>query len=305
MKIKTFLLTALVAVTLLSCSKKTDSFMYSDMASDAAPMLASRASNGTNAKMTSNSVDYAAEEGSVYPEYGSDSLVNQSEKKLIKSGNVSLEVSVLSDAVKQVEDWAGSLEGYIANSQISEDNAWFSVKVPAKNFDSAMNSAGSIGKVLNHSVNTDDVSEQYYDLESRIENKKVMKNKLENYLKEAKDISDLLKIEKELNSVISDLDSMESRLKRLSNQVEYSTISVNLSLPVNHNESGFIFPNLKNSFSNLISYFLNFLVGFVKVFILVILCGIPVLAAVAFFYWLLIGRVGLLIKLHNWLKGRK
>lgn len=230
---------------------------------------------------------------------------NQSEKKLIKTGNISLEIENLPESISKVEEWVSNYDGYISTSSNSEKNAWFNIKIPSTKFDDAINSVCSLGKVLNHLENTEDVSEQYYDLESRLQNKKTMKSKLENYLKNAKDIKDLLEIERELNSVISEIDSMEGRLKRLSNQVEYSTITINLQLPSNHSENGFIFPDLKNGFSNFLSNFLNFLLGFVKVFFLIILCGIPILAAIAFFYWLLFGRVGLILKLYKWLKKQK
>lgn len=230
---------------------------------------------------------------------------NQSEKKLIKTGNITLEIENLSESISKVEEWVSNYDGYISASSNSEKNAWFNIKIPSTKFDDAINSVCSLGKVLNHLENTEDVSEQYYDLESRLQNKKTMKSKLENYLKNAKDIKDLLEIERELNSVISEIDSMEGRLKRLSNQVEYSTITINLQLPSNHSENGFIFPDLKNGFSNFLSNFLNFLLGFVKVFFLIILCGIPILAAIAFFYWLLFGRVGLILKLYKWLKKQK
>ena len=239
------------------------------------------------------------------PMLSSQNDAHQTEKKLIKTGNINLEIENLSESILKVEEWISSYGGYISNSSNSEKNAWFNIKIPSSKFDDAMNSACSLGKVLNHSENTEDVSEQYYDLESRLQNKKTMKSKLEGYLSNAKDIKDLLEIERELNSVISDIDSMEGRLKRLSNQVEYSTITINLQLPSNHSENGFIFPDLKNGFSNFLSNFLNFLIGFVKVFFLVILCGIPILAAIAFFYWLLFGRIGLILKLYKWLKKQK
>lgn len=239
------------------------------------------------------------------PMLSSQNDAPQTEKKLIKTGNINLEIENLSESIVKVEEWISSYGGYISNSSNSEKNAWFNIKIPSSKFDDAMNSACSLGKVLNHSENTEDVSEQYYDLESRLQNKKTMKSKLEGYLSNAKDIKDLLEIERELNSVISDIDSMEGRLKRLSNQVEYSTITINLQLPSNHSENGFIFPDLKNGFSNFLSNFLNFLIGFVKVFFLVILCGIPILAAIAFFYWLLFGRIGLILKLYKWLKKQK
>ncbi len=269
----------------------------------------------SNAKMLRTAADsYAYSAPREAAVYADENLVQEAdasfkdsayEKKLVKTGNVSVAVEKISDSVRDVEKWTEGFGGYISVSSSSERSAWFTVRIPSARFDEAMGSAGNIGKVLSHSVNVEDVSEQYYDLESRMQNKKVMKEKLEGYLKSARDIKDLLQIEKELNSVISEIDGMEGRLKRLSGQVEYSTISLNLSLPSNFNDSGFIFPDFGNGFSDFLSAFISFLFGFVRVLFLVVLCGIPVLAVLCFFYWLLFGRIGLAFKIYRRLKGGK
>lgn len=300
MKFKSILICSALSLFFVSCGK-TSTEKTSLRANSLKKM-------GLSQNVALDSISYedsfvGAEES--LPMLSSQNDAPQTEKKLIKTGNINLEIENLSESILKVEEWISSYGGYISNSSNSEKNAWFNIKIPSSKFDDAMNSACSLGKVLNHSENTEDVSEQYYDLESRLQNKKTMKSKLEGYLSNAKDIKDLLEIERELNSVISDIDSMEGRLKRLSNQVEYSTITINLQLPSNHSENGFIFPDLKNGFSNFLSNFLNFLIGFVKVFFLVILCGIPILAAIAFFYWLLFGRIGLILKLYKWLKKQK
>lgn len=308
MKLRTVLFCLFTSFFFISCSNSTSSTQN-------ASGIRKLSTMGLSKKMYSTTVvdsyDTATMESAIYNDAktfsynNKQNLPNQTQKKLIKTGNVNLEIQNLDDSIKKVEEWITNFDGYIANSSNTDKDAWFTVKIPSEKFDEAMNSTCNLGKVLNHSENTEDVSEQYYDLESRIQNKKIMKANLEKYLKDAKDIKDLLEIEKELNSVISELDSMEGRLRRLSTQIDYSTISINLLLPANHSEKGFIFPDVKNGFSDFLSNFLNFLLGFVKVFFCIILFGIPILAAVAFFYWLLFGRVGLILKLHNWLKKQK
>ena len=79
-----------------------------------------------------------------------NSAVQITEKKLIKTGNVSLEVTNLVESISKVEAWAESFSGYIASSSSSERNAWFSVRVPSTDFEKAMNSTGELGKILSH-----------------------------------------------------------------------------------------------------------------------------------------------------------
>ena len=302
--------TFLTILTLASCSKKvsTQNFSYQD--SEAAPMMRSL---GANAKLASKSMamdtaSFSANESFVEEaapqaimEKGGDGAL-QSEKKLIKTGNLTIETDSLDKSNAAIEAWVKNYEGFISNSSITERNAWFCIKVPAAKFEDAMNNTSGIGRVLTHGTNVDDVSEQYYDLESRIKNKKIMKDKLEGYLKQAKDVKDLLQIERELNSVISNIDSMEGNLKRLSNQVQYSTINVNIVLPANHDEHGFVFPDIKNGFTEFISTILNFFVLLFKILLLIVICGCPILLILAFFFWLLFGKIGLIRKLYNKLK---
>ena len=54
----------------------------------------------------------------------------------------------------------------------------------------------------------------------------------------------MLEIERQLNEVESELESIEGRMKRLTNQIEFSTISLNFTLPVGKTENGFVFPDL-------------------------------------------------------------
>lgn len=224
----------------------------------------------------------------------------QSERKLIKNGNFSLEVEDLSGAEEKLTDWVKSLGGYIESSYMSERNGNISVRIPAEHFDQAMDSAGNFGRLLNKSVNTEDVTERFYDLKTRLDTKKIMRERLQNYLSSAKDIKDMLQIERELNSVIADIESMEGSLKRLSGQIEYSRINISFSLPYRQDEnSSFVMPSFKDGFRRFASNVVDFFIGFIKVLLYLVIFGVPVIAVIVLLYWLLIGKVGILRKLFK------
>lgn len=224
------------------------------------------------------------------------------ERKLIKNGDISIEVEVLTNTEEAIEEWAKSFGGYVSNSSSSERNSWFSVKIPSKSFDEAMNTVGNLGLVKNRNIYTDDVSEQFYDLQTRLSTKKMMRENFQRYLSQATNLSDTLKIERELNSVISEIESMEGRLKRLTSQIEFSTINVNLSLAKDKQSHVVHQPTFgektKEFFQNVVSFFESAFI--VLCYVLVI--GIPVLAVVALLFWLLFGKVGLIKKLFRKLK---
>ena len=224
------------------------------------------------------------------------------ERKLIRTGNVSIEVQSVSDAEEKIAQWAKSLGGYVTNANTWEMGAGFTVRIPSERFDEAMADAGNFGRITNRSVNSQDVSDNYYDIKSRLETKYILRDKLTNYLSQAKDIKDLLEIERQLNSVIEDIESTESRFKRLSNQIDYSTIYIDMHFEHGKNESGIILPDVKESWNTFISNIIAFFWGFLRILFYIVIFGIPVVAVAAFFFWLLFGKVGLLVKLFKKLK---
>ncbi|MBQ5998174.1 MAG: DUF4349 domain-containing protein [Treponema sp.] len=233
----------------------------------------------------------------------SEELASENGRKLIKSGSITIEVYDLEKADSAVNEWVKEFSGYVANSDKNERASYYSVRIPCNNFDSAMESCGKIGNLKNKGFSTQDVSEQFYDVQSRLETRKVLREKLRSYLKQASSMQDMLKVERELNSVQSEIESMEGRLKRLSSQIDFSTIEVNITLPFNTTQSGFELPDFGNEIrcfaANLVSFF-----GFMLTVVLyLVICGVPLVLLIAFLFWLLFGKVGLLIKLYKKLKG--
>lgn len=224
------------------------------------------------------------------------------ERKLIKTGHLNMEVATLSELDKTVAEFAQKYNGYVTNSSMYENGFDATVRIPNRYFEEAMNSAGDLGKVKYRSVNSQDVSEDFYDLQTRLETKKTMQEKLESYLSSAKDMKDLLEVERQLNMVTTEVESMEGRMKRLSNQIDYSTIYMGMSLPTGYDNSGFNWPDLGESFREFGYNIVKFGAGLLMFLFYLVVYGIPVVAVAAFFFWLLFGRVGLLVKLFKWLK---
>lgn len=286
------------AALFISCGQKKNmavrEYAVSNTA-DAAPRMAKSVMQADSVSFAGAEMDEADYEERAVEDGGAA----EQERKLIKTGSVTLEVQSLSAADSAVEKWSASLGGYISNSYSHQTGANYTVKIPAARFDEAMKTAGDLGILREHSISTQDVSEQFYDLQTRLSNKRVMRDNLRAYLEKAKDIKDLLQIEKELNSVLTEIESMEGRMKRLSNQIDYATITVSVQLPYGKTESGFSFPDAGEGFRKFISNTVAFFAKCLVCFFYIIICGIPVLAVISFLYWLLWGKVALLKKLYH------
>jgi hypothetical protein len=76
-------------------------------------------------------------------------------------------------------------------------------------------------------------------------------------------------------------------------------VNIFLELPYKTSDDGFVWPDIRQGFRKFISNILDFFVGFFKILLYIVIFGIPVVAVVAFFYWLLNGKKGLIIKLFK------
>ena len=308
-------LAAGLCVSLASCSKsskfsKNEVSVAEDSVESASPMMMASAPRMAKMK-TASSLDsasnsYLGDSGKSGGEknFSDANSASSTERKLIKNGDISVEVQNLSNAEKAVGEWASKFGGYIESSYSGETSGSITVRIPAKNFDEAMSEAGNFGTVKSQNISTQDVSERFYDLKTRLESKKVMRERLQKYLSQAKDVKDMLQIERELNSVVTDIESMEGSMARLSSQIDLSTITVSYSLPYRADPAGgsFRWPSFGEGFRHFVSNLVDFFACLLKIVLYIVICGIPVLAVLGFMFWLLFGKIGLVKKIFKKLK---
>ncbi|MCQ2579995.1 MAG: DUF4349 domain-containing protein [Treponemataceae bacterium] len=228
----------------------------------------------------------------------------QTERKLIYTGNITVQVEDLAAAEKNVSGWVEKFGGYITNSSVSGRYLNVTARIPQKKFNEAFEEGSSIGSLQNRSVSAQDVTDQFYDLYARLETRKILRERLQSYLKAAPKIEDMLSIERELNDVQSEIESMEGQFRRLSNQIDFATIYFSASLPPNTTEQGFIYPNIGKKFSTFWADALEFLASFLVGIFYVIVFAVPLVLAAAFLYFVCFGRLGLVKKLFA-LAGKK
>ncbi|MBO4439121.1 MAG: DUF4349 domain-containing protein [Spirochaetaceae bacterium] len=243
--------------------------------------------------------DYMAESGSK-----AQGEAVQGARKLIYTGNISVQVTDLTETEKNVAGWVEKFGGYITSSSISGRYLNVVARIPQSRFNQAFEEGSSLGTLNNRSVSTQDVTEQFFDLSARLETRKILRERLESYLKNAPKIEDMLSIERELNDVQGEIESMEGQFRRLSNQIDFATIYFDASLPPNTTEQGFTYPNVGKKFSQFWADALEFLASFLVGIFYFVVYAVPFVLAAALLYFICFGRLGLVRKLFA-LAGKK
>ena len=155
------------------------------------------------------------------------------QRKLIKNGSMTLVVDNLEQTRNDVVGLIEKHGGYVSNEQYSnwEHSSSYNltVRIPCDKFDVfvAEVEAGK-GKIESKSMYINDVTAEYIDLETRLDTKRSYLKRYKELLKSAKSVQEIVSIEDKIRSLEEEIDSTVGQLKYLSNQVDYSTLHLNI-----------------------------------------------------------------------------
>jgi hypothetical protein len=125
-------------------------------------------------------------------------------------------------SIDAVHKLAKELGGYL----VRRDSRSIVVRVPTAKYRGALDIIAKLGDVLHREEDVEDVTEQFYDMKTRLRNAHAMRDRLEQLLHKAKDVKEALAVEKELGRITAQIEAMEGKLKRLRELINFSTITV-------------------------------------------------------------------------------
>jgi hypothetical protein len=105
------------------------------------------------------------------------------------------------------------------------------VKVPAAKYEGLIGEARKLGDVLVENESQQDVTQQHADLAARLKNLKAEETRLQTFFDRAKNVRELLEVERELARVRGEIESMQAQLDYLNRQVALATLTLTLEEP--------------------------------------------------------------------------
>lgn len=219
MRQKRMLMFAAVVLLALSCSAMEDSAPFSPGAEkESMGMLA----------------DKAEEAGSNVRAEWTPMGGERPEVLRIVTTTVEMEVESFEESMARIKKISSKSKGHIASSSSRRDEEGLlsgsvEVKVPAERYEAMLGEITGLGDVRDMQETSEDVTEEYVDLEARLENKQRLEKRILELLEAGTGtIDDILHVEKELSGVREDIERIEGRLRYLDSRTRMSTITVNL-----------------------------------------------------------------------------
>jgi hypothetical protein len=198
----------------------------------------STASSGGE-KAAAGTADQAAPPAPQAP--GSDAQTNAKapvfDRAIIYTGQITVRVDHVDASADRIRSLATASGGFVASEKSasgtgSQDQSIITIRIPADKFGDILNEIGkTIGKELDRNISTEDVTEQVADLDAQITATRTSVESVQRLLAQAKDLNQILLLEKELSTRQATLDSLVGKKKRLDDQVALSTVTVTLLGP--------------------------------------------------------------------------
>lgn len=151
-------------------------------------------------------------------------------RKVSYTVTLAMSVDDLAGTLRKIEAMVKESGGYV---QESNDHGGV-LRIPVAKAEELLAKIESCGSVNSRSIVGSDVTEQVVDVEIRLENLRKMRTRLLALLEKAEKVEDALKVEQELNRVVTDIERYEAQLAGLNNRIDFVTLTLllNQSQPI-------------------------------------------------------------------------
>ena len=158
---------------------------------------------------------------------------NQMPAKIIYTVDLNMQTTEFDNSVDGIENIVSELGGYYESQSISNNtgtyrNAYYTIRIPAENLNVFLDQMGGISTVTYINRYAQDVSENYYDIQSRLTTAKTKLERLQALLEEAEDMEDIITIESAISDTEWEIDNYSGTIRYYDSRVDYSTVNITL-----------------------------------------------------------------------------
>lgn len=192
-------------------------------------------SGGTSSSGSSGTSGAPANSGATTSASQSSNASAPWDQRIIRTATMTLSVSDVEQALKLARDAAASYGGQVLTSSTSSKDgnevATITIEVRAEEFATAMNAlrgAAVVKKVESENTSSEDVTDQYVDLQSQLRNAQTAEQRYLDLEKQATKLEDVLALEQQITRVRGEIEQTQGRINYLDRRTTYSRIDLQL-----------------------------------------------------------------------------
>lgn len=153
--------------------------------------------------------------------------------KMIYTARLEAETTDFQTCAQAIEEQALKLGGYLESAEVNSYNSGcrsgnYVVRVPAESFRTFLKAVGEIGHVVYQQNDSQNISEMYYDTESRLTTQRTKLERLQKLLAQAENMEDLITIESAIAETELAIEQLTGELRHYDALVDFATVTISL-----------------------------------------------------------------------------
>ncbi len=167
---------------------------------------------------------------------GDLTVIERSNRMIVKNADIRLMVKDTDVAIDRATQIIADAGGYIVSSRVWYQDyygnnlkyASVTIGIPVDEFEKALLRLRKLAvKVVDETAAGDDVTEQYVDLQSQLTNLEATRDRIKEFLQDAKTVDESMRINQELANIEAQIEQIKGRMNYLNDRSAYSTITIN------------------------------------------------------------------------------
>ena len=160
--------------------------------------------------------------------------VPQSNAKMIYRASIEVQTQDYTTSESAITELVKSCGGYFESKSLSNRSSGyrygeFTVRVPAKEYERFCAQVGTLCHVTYMSSSAENITEAYYDTDSRLKTAQIKLERLQELLSKADNMADIITIESAISDTEYEIESLSGTLRHYDALVDYATVSLTLS----------------------------------------------------------------------------
>lgn len=143
-------------------------------------------------------------------------------RRVVYTASLGVYVANAPSGIREVERLAVEAGGFVQSSSLTQ----ITVRVPPDRFQDLLTSVEQLGEVFNRSVLADDVTNQFTDIDTRLDVAERTRQRLMTLLESAKEAKDMLEIEREIRRVTEEIEALKGSRRVLDDRASWATVEV-------------------------------------------------------------------------------
>ncbi|MHB8842581.1 MAG: DUF4349 domain-containing protein [Candidatus Aquicultor sp.] len=160
------------------------------------------------------------------------------DEKIVRTANLELQVKKgkFDGSYERAIASARKAGGYVSQSKSAATGEAIAsgeimMRIPAQDFETVLSELKKLGKVKSVDISSEDVSDEYVDLKSRLRNWRAQQAVMLGLMKKAATIQESITIQNNLSDIQMEIERISGRLTFLDNRTSYATIRLYMAEP--------------------------------------------------------------------------